>query len=146
MADYPGPDRSGHVPNFRKTDENPSLDIGWNEGVMSDGRPYRAELWAEDGITMLTFFFSALGLESCAEGELAALLVREGLVELMEPRRELGLMRITDPAANDLWSISVPVGSGDDVFIGESIPMRPYARADAGGGTSVDDGDAVKNG
>src|SRR5213592_4023043 len=117
MPEHPRPDRSGYQPNFRKTEDDPSVDIGWNEGVMSDGRPYRAECWAEDGITMLTFFFSARGLEDRAEGELATLLTREGLVELMEPRRELGLMRITDSAGNDLWSINVAVGSGDDVYI-----------------------------
>jgi len=30
---------------------------GWNEGLMADGLPYRAECWAMDQITMLTFFF-----------------------------------------------------------------------------------------
>jgi len=128
MGVYPKPDRSGHPPNFRKTDENPSPDIGWAEGVLSDGRPYRAECWAEDGITMLAFFLSARGLEACGEAELAGLLARERLVVFKEPRRELGVMRFRDSAGNDLWSINVGVGSGDETFIGESVPVQPYAR------------------
>jgi hypothetical protein len=125
---YPKPDRSGYAPNFRKTDENPSLDIGWSEGVLGDGRPYRVECWAEDGITMLTFFLSAQGLETWGAAELAALLAREGLVAFKQPAREVGLMRFIDSAGNDLWSINVTVGSGDEIFIGESVPVQPYDR------------------
>jgi hypothetical protein len=42
----PKPDRSNSPPNLVKTDENPNLDLGWNEGFLTDGRPYRAEYWA----------------------------------------------------------------------------------------------------
>lgn len=36
---HPKPDRSNYTPNRSKTPENDQLDIGWNEGFMSDGRP-----------------------------------------------------------------------------------------------------------
>ena len=60
---YAKPDRSNFTPNFRKTPENPDLDIGWAEGSLSDGRPYRLECWAADQITNITVFVSRLGLE-----------------------------------------------------------------------------------
>lgn len=41
------PDRSDLVPNFRPTDENDVVDVGWCNGVLSDGRPYRAEYWEQ---------------------------------------------------------------------------------------------------
>ena len=53
---YPKSNRSNQTQNYVKSEENTVLDIGWNEGILSDGRPYRAECWAEDQVTMLTFF------------------------------------------------------------------------------------------
>jgi len=35
---YPKPDRSDQTPNFVKSAENDAIDIGWNEGNLSDGR------------------------------------------------------------------------------------------------------------
>ena len=55
---YPRPDRSGYHPNFHKTPENECLDLGWADGQFSDGRPFRMEVWAMDGMTGLTYFFS----------------------------------------------------------------------------------------
>lgn len=40
---YPKPNRSDFKPNLKRTHKNDVLDIGWNEGVLSDGRPYRRE-------------------------------------------------------------------------------------------------------
>ena len=47
MPKYPRPDRSAFKPNFHKSQDNPALDIGWAEGTLRDGRPLRAECWAE---------------------------------------------------------------------------------------------------
>ena len=61
MPRYPCADRSSFIPNDRKSPANPALDIGWSEGTLRDGRPWRAECWAEDGVTSLTFFLSTTG-------------------------------------------------------------------------------------
>ena len=37
--------------------------IGWAKGEISDGRPYWAECWAQDGITMITIYLSSEGLK-----------------------------------------------------------------------------------
>ena len=42
------------------------LDIGCLEGLFSDGRPFYARLWSENGSSCLSLFCSAEGL-SCAE-------------------------------------------------------------------------------
>jgi hypothetical protein len=54
---FPRPDRSNLKPNFSKTPENDVLDLGWHEGVLKDGRPYRSEYWCQDQISMLTYYF-----------------------------------------------------------------------------------------
>ncbi|HET7230548.1 MAG TPA: hypothetical protein VFJ16_11135 [Longimicrobium sp.] len=123
---YPPLDGSRHTPNFVKTAETPSLDIGWGEGVLGDGRPWRAELWAEDGITMLTFFFSTLGIEAYQADDLVALLTREGLLGLERPGQGVGVMRLTDPSGNQFWSVNVVVGTGDEVQVGKSVPVQRY--------------------
>ena len=90
------------------------------------GRPWRAELWAEDGITMLTFFFSTLGIEAFQADDLVALLTREGLAELERPGQGVGVMRLTDPSGNQFWSVNVVVGTGDDVSMGKFVPVQRY--------------------
>jgi len=60
-AVYPKPDRSDYRPTRTRSAEEPSIDIGWGEGFLRDGRPYRVECWAEEGVTMLTYFFSTRG-------------------------------------------------------------------------------------
>ncbi|HEY0302889.1 MAG TPA: hypothetical protein VGC36_16195 [Rhizomicrobium sp.] len=72
---FPAPDRAGlHVAG--RTGEG-ERDLGWCEGVLFDGRPFRAEMWAQDGISLLTFFFSTLGLEDLSEAALFALVEKE---------------------------------------------------------------------
>jgi hypothetical protein len=40
-------------------DEDGVIDIGWCEGILLDGRAFRAEMWAQDQISMLRHCFSA---------------------------------------------------------------------------------------
>lgn len=47
------------------------VNIGWNAGVMDGNRPYFAECWATDGITMLTVFISTKGIEDMPHAEIA---------------------------------------------------------------------------
>ena len=77
---HPKPDRSNFTPNHIKTPENDQIDIGWNEGFMSDGRPYRIESWAQDQITCVTVFLSTEGLETYSNAQLVGLLEREHIV------------------------------------------------------------------
>ena len=59
---FPIPDRTKQ-PVRSTRDEDGVIDIGWCEGVLSDGRAFRAEMWAQDQISMLTLFFSTAGFE-----------------------------------------------------------------------------------
>jgi hypothetical protein len=121
---YPKPDRSNYVPN----EEPRPVDIGWNEGVLSDGRPYRVECWAEDGITSLSFFFSTLGLENCNNQQFAALLEREGLLTFGGEKRYCGARPMTDASGNDMWSVNVVVGDEEELYVTVSGPLRPYQK------------------
>jgi hypothetical protein len=52
-ANYQLIDRS-HYHVDRKKNDSGILDIGWAEGMLTEGRLYRMELWAQDQVTVLT--------------------------------------------------------------------------------------------
>lgn len=128
MTRFPAPDRSTYLPNRVKTEENPQLDIGWAEGTLSDGRPFRVEAWCEDQVTSLTVFFSRVGLESLTREEAADLLEREGLVRYLTERRSAYPVPIEDDAGNAMWSVNVVVGmDGDPPVAEDRLTLRAYA-------------------
>src|SRR5688572_70832 len=104
---FPKPDRSNYKPNFHKTPDKDSLDIGWNEGVLSDGRPYRAEAWCQDQTNFLTYFFSTSGMEQFMRNQLIELLEREGLVRFVSQQRYVGAGILTDASGNEIFSLTV---------------------------------------
>lgn len=58
---FPAPDRARQPVRSTKDDDG-IIDIGWCDGVLSDGRAFRAEMWAQNQVSMLTIFFSTVGI------------------------------------------------------------------------------------
>lgn len=127
-AKFKKPDRSNHRPNFEKTAGNDVVDPGWNEGFLSDGRPYRVECWCQDQVTSLTFFFSTAGLENISNSQFADMLMSEGLLKFLSDRRFVAAAPFTDASGNDMWSVNVVVGDEETVFVSDHVPLRSYAR------------------
>ena len=127
---YPKPDRSDQTPNFVKSAENDALDIGWNEGNLSDGRPYHIECWAVNQITMLTFFFSTSGIEKYTETMLKELLVEERLVQFIKKDAPVKVMHYIDASGNEMWSVNVGIGTEDELFANDLISLRAYEKHD----------------
>jgi hypothetical protein len=123
---FPAPDRSRQTVH-RSRDEDGVVDIRWCDGVMSDGRPFRAELWAQDGVTMLTFFFSSDGIAAVDKDHLGKLVVDEGLVSFKpDGRRMIEARPIADDAGSQMWSVNVVVGDEDESHLAGSAPLWPY--------------------
>jgi hypothetical protein len=111
-------DRSKHPPNRRKTPEAEYLDIGWSEGTLKDGRPYRSECWAQDQMTCLTFFLSAEGLEDAAGEQLHAILEAQPLIRFTGTKVYSGpAMKVMDGAGNEMWSINFVIGDEAHVYV-----------------------------
>ncbi len=124
----PKPDRSGTRPNLAKTAETPVLDLGWNEGFLSDTRPYRVEAWAEDQVRSITVFMSTNGIENYTNAQFADLLEREELIAYHPGRRRSAYaMPCTDASGNSLWSVNVVTGDDEDTFVDVLTVIRPYA-------------------
>lgn len=128
---YPKPDRSNFTPNFQKTVENDVLDIGWAEGVLSDGRPYRLECWCQDQITNVTIFLSQSGLEGLNDHGIQALLEREDLLHFPSSKRYASARSFQDPSGHDLLSINVVIGDEDEIYATGGPGLQPYPKADA---------------
>ncbi|NOX85025.1 MAG: hypothetical protein GXO86_03515 [Chlorobi bacterium] len=124
---YPKPDRSDYTPNFVK-DDYEQVDIGWNEGVLFDGRPYRVEGWFMDHITMVTYFFSTKGMENYTDDMFAELLTKEGLIEILSEENPIEADIITDAAGNEMWSVNVAIGTDDKQYARDFTPLNSYKR------------------
>ena len=126
------PDRSNITPNFEKSEERPMLDIGWNEGILSDGRPYRMEYWAEDQVSSVTFFMSTAGFENYSNAQFADLLEREQLLRYhVGRRRSASCMPFTDASGNSMWSINVVFADDEKTFAEVLVLLRPYGHVSA---------------
>lgn len=121
---YPKPDRSNQVRSKTK-DDNGVLDIGWAEGTLRDGRPYLAELWAQDQITSMTVFISTQGIPSLDDADSARLLEDNGLVKFGS-QRYCSARSWDDASGEPMWSINLVVGDEDNTFVTDSIPFFPY--------------------
>jgi hypothetical protein len=119
---YPKPDRSDHKPNFIKTEENEALDIGWNVGVMKDGRPYRTEFWCMDQTSFLTFFTSTKGVEDVSKYDLLEILEREGLIKFKEGFQNIVAFKKQDSSGHEMWIITIEIAYDDEVIIEEEGP------------------------
>lgn len=126
-SNYPKPDRSTFKPNLKKTPENDALDIGWAEGVLSDGRQFRMEYWCQDQCSIVTFFFSTDDLDFANQDSLFSFLKREGLVRFRTSAGKATGGRIADSAGNEMWSWTVLFATDDDTYADViNIPLNRY--------------------
>ena len=85
---------------------------------LSDGRPFRAETWAQDGVTMLTIFFSNIGLKELDNEVLHRFVQNEGLVTFVDnEQNHFHARNWTNDAGNECWSVNIAVGADEETFI-----------------------------
>ena len=125
MKSYPKPDRSDYKFNASKSAHNEVIDVGWDEGFLPDARPFRAECWAESGISMVTFFFSTQGLETSTEAQLMEILKKDGLIKPLNDTIHVTAMPMSDASGNDMWSVNIVVGDENQVFLQDKLKLRP---------------------
>ena len=56
---FPIPELSTHRVRL-SPDAKGFIDIGWCDGVLSDGRHFRSRLWAENTVSYVSIFFSTI--------------------------------------------------------------------------------------
>ena len=124
---YPIPDRSAQKVNLVRSQDG-TCDLGWCEGVLADGRAFRAEFWTQDGTSLLTFFFSQIGLEAFGGEALFELVENEGLVRVKPGvRRSFWVLPWKDPHDAVFWSVNVTVGTEDETYLADSVAVVRFA-------------------
>lgn len=117
---YPIVDRSKI--DFSNYDER---NIGYAEGELSDGRPYRLECWAVDQITNLTIFVSSIGIEHYSSTNVLDYIEAEGLYWKLTNTFYGSALLWNDTNGNEFWSANLVVGDEDETYI-DSIPLKPW--------------------
>ena len=125
---YPKPDRSNVPRNFTKTPENDVIDVGWQEGVLKDGRPIHGEYWAQDQVGVMTFFFSTSGIENSTKEEIETLVESEGLLRFKPGKRYVQVEKYIDAAGSEMFSVNIVVGDDSDTYIDAGLPLTRYAK------------------
>lgn len=125
---YPRVDRSDLKPNFDGRLGDDMIDVGWAEGELADGRPYRIECWALAGTTGVSIFMASEGIETFGPDNVNQLLERSKVITTLVPQ-ELSIHRFSDPAGTDCLSISYVVADEDDEhFVLAHPALNRYAR------------------
>ncbi len=141
---YPAVDRSDFVPNFDGHMGDHVFDIGWAEGVLEDGRPFRMECWGLAGSTGVTVFMASEGLigpNAIANAEaVQALLERSGVITLLAPHdlQESSLLHFTDPSGTACLSISYVVADEWDEYFVAAHPLLTSYRGGRITGALID--------
>ncbi len=127
---FPKPDRSDFHPSILPEDGAIELDLGWAEGEFKDGRPFRAELWSWENLsvnTFISFYFSSAGLENAPKEALADLLQRELSMDFKE-EKEISVRKIEDSAGNEMWSIAVLIRRDGEDLVTVGLRFNSYPR------------------
>jgi hypothetical protein len=117
---FPKPDRSNHQPQQNaKRDYFPEIDIGFDEGIMDDNRPYRIENWfdRELGLICRTVFYSILDIKNWKAEQHLEYIERNNLLEGQADKYKgsgLGFKIIEDNSGNPIWSVTAVMDDDDD--------------------------------
>ena len=99
---------------FPERNEFDDVNIGWSMGFIED-RPYFLECWATEGITMITVFVSAIGIENARPYELERMLIENKVYEPLDDYESPEeCPRFNDDSGNTFFSINVLVGIEDE--------------------------------
>lgn len=99
---------TNQMPERNEYDE---VNIGWWAGLLDEKRPFFAECWAVDGITMLTIVVSTEGIEDMTAEELDRLFQDAGYYKQRDPGHNLpNVQTFISKEGHKFFSINLAVG------------------------------------
>jgi len=103
---------TGQTPERNEYDE---VNIGWWAGLLDEKRPFFAECWAVDGITMLTIAVSTEGIEDITVEDLDKMFQDAEYYKQREPGQNLPHVdTFISKEGHKLYSINLTVGVEDE--------------------------------
>ena len=122
---YPMRDHTEQVP---RRDKFGDINIGWYAGLLDENRPFFAECWASDGITMLTIFVSVKGIEDKTPEELDEWLRRIGYFSYKnEDHGTAEVILFKTPENEEFFSVNICVGVEDRPALIDGAPLLPWS-------------------
>lgn len=121
MIDHAGKVFPRRDPKFEE------YNVGWNSGLVGSNRPYFAECWRTDGITILTVFISRIGIEDRSIGEIDAMLEEAQLYHILPGARRPAVVIFSDDSGNEFYSLNVIVGDENCTYIDHSLAILPFS-------------------
>lgn len=106
------------------TSDTEVCNIGFNEGVLNDGRPYRLEEWESFGITNVTLFISITNLEDKSEEYIKKLLEENEILRVIED--DIYITDVEDINENTFLSINVPIMDHDKILNECLVSLKPF--------------------
>lgn len=106
------------------TSDTEVCNIGFYEGIFTDGRPVRVEVWSSHEVISATVFFSIIDLEDLSEKEIKDLLIRNEIIELREDNAYI--TEYEDSNENIFISINVALEDHDTVINKCIVPLKDY--------------------
>ena len=126
-------DPEKYLPFTDHTDEMPSrnkygeVNIGWYAGLLEENRPFFAECWAVDQITMLTIYVSAEGIEDKTAAELDQWFQQIGYYSYRNTDHSHPDVRtFPDKKGNTFFSINIAVGIDDEPALIDGARIIPW--------------------
>lgn len=115
------------APDYPDTDERPITEMGWAQGVLSDGRPWLASLWEdEDGDRTLSLTFAVGADATDNEEELLQYLLYEGLLVPVAAKIEFFICEQRDDlfSPTPLWMVDVLLGDAGTEWAKPGFTVR----------------------
>ena len=123
---YNAPCRVDYVPSPYEPDEDGVMDVGYKNGVLSDGRPFRLECWRMDDMLMVTIMFSDWALSTWTRADMLILVEFEDLIEFTGTKRSLQAARTTDDAGNNVWGLNIMLANHKGIYGKIKGELRRY--------------------
>lgn len=109
--------------------ESGDVNIGWNCGLVDGNRPYFSMCWAPEGITMMTFHISKIGLEDYTPTQVDALCEAHHLYHRISNKYSPAVYDFVDKMQNHFYSVNVVVGlnEDDEIHVDNTAKSYPFA-------------------
>ena len=127
MKKFAAPCRVNYVPSPYEPDEDGVMDVGYKNGVMSDGRPFRLECWRMDEMLMLTVLFSSEGLTAYKRVDMPLLLEGEDILRFVgEGKPRLQAAQSTDDVGQSMWALNLMLADGKETYGELQVKLNSY--------------------
>lgn len=106
------------------TSDTEVCNIGYNEGTLKDGRPYRVEVWSAFEVETATIFISTQDIEDKDVKYLKKLIQDNKIVDIYDDR--IDVTRTVDYEDNEFFSINIPLVDHDEEINTLLVKLKDY--------------------